>query len=273
LEESDGVPEQELEERKPLGTCGVSGAPWVPGRYFIVNDQRFPLEPESPTEFNSRNKLEFENLRLLSRALTHRSFLNENPEAIEDNERLEFLGDAVLDFLVGSWLYHHMPEMAEGRLTSLRAALVRNDQLALFARKINLGSALRLGKGESDSGGRHRSSVLGSGFEALVGAIYIDGGLEKVQKFLEPMLGEVIENLLLDNKDRDPKSQLQEFTQANGLGTPSYETLAVSGPDHLRTYKVKVVVGTEVYGYGEGHSKQAATKAAALDALARLELG
>jgi ribonuclease-3 len=198
--------------------------------------------------------------------------LNEHSEAIEDNERLEFLGDAVLDFLVGSWLYHHMPEMAEGRLTSLRAALVRNEQLAIFAKKINLGSALRLGKGEADSGGRVRSSVLGSAFEALVGAIYIDGGLEKVQEFLEPMLEEVIGNVLLDNKDRDPKSQLQEYTQAKGLGTPSYVTLAVSGPDHLRTYRVKVVVGEEIFGYGEGHSKQAATKSAAMDAIARLEI-
>lgn len=237
-----------------------------------MNDHHFPLEPETASEFNSRNELKFENLRLLSRALTHRSFLNEHPEVIEDNERLEFLGDAVLDFLVGSWLYNHMPEMAEGRLTSLRAALVRNEQLARFAKKINLGAAIRLGKGEADSGGRLRSSVLGSAFEALIGAIYIDGGLAKVQVFLEPMLEEVIENVLLDNKDLDPKSQFQEFTQANGLGTPSYETMDVSGPDHMRTYRVKAVVGEEVYGYGEGHSKQAATKAAALDALARLNL-
>ncbi len=237
-----------------------------------MNDTPYWLEPETPTEFNIRNNLDFQNLRLLSRALTHRSFLNEHPEAIEDNERLEFLGDAVLDFMVGSWLYHHMPEMAEGRLTSLRAALVRNEQLAVFAIKIDLGAALRLGKGEADSGGRLRSSVLGSGFEALIGAIYIDGGLEKVQEFLEPMLDEAIGNVLLDNKDRDPKSQLQEYTQANGLGTPSYVTLAVSGPDHLRTYRVKVVLGEEVYGIGEGRSKQAATKAAALDALVRLEI-
>ncbi|MFN2197090.1 MAG: ribonuclease III, partial [Anaerolineales bacterium] len=150
-----------------------------------MDTSRDLVETESPVDFNRRVGLSFNNLRLLTRALTHRSYLNEHPEAIEDNERLEFLGDAILDFLVGSWLYHHMPEMAEGRLTSLRAALVRNDRLAVFADEIDLGDALRLGKGEAESGGRHRASVLGSAFEALIGALYIDGGLDKVQTFVE----------------------------------------------------------------------------------------
>ena len=230
------------------------------------------MEPEAPSEFNRRNNLNFRNLRLLTRALTHRSYLNEHPEAIEDNERLEFLGDAILDFMVGSWLYNHMPEMAEGRLTSMRAALVRNEQLAVFAEHIDLGAALRLGKGEADSGGRHRSSVLGSGFEALVGALYLDGGLEKVQEFVEPVLAKSIKNVLRDNRDRDPKSQLQEYTQAKGMGTPDYVTVSVSGPDHQRIYEVEVVVGETVLGQGAGRSKQAATKAAALDAIDRLEI-
>jgi len=230
------------------------------------------MEPEAPSEFNRRNHLNFRNLRLLTRALTHRSYLNEHPEAIEDNERLEFLGDAILDFMVGSWLYNHMPEMAEGRLTSMRAALVRNEQLAVFAEHIDLGAALRLGKGEADSGGRHRSSVLGSGFEALVGALYLDGGLEKVQEFVEPVLAKSIKNVLRDNRDRDPKSQLQEYTQAKGMGTPNYVTVSVSGPDHQRIYEVEVVVGETVLGQGAGRSKQAATKAAALDAIDRLEI-
>lgn len=230
------------------------------------------FETESPVEFNRRTGLEFQNLRLLSRALTHRSYLNEHPEAIEDNERLEFLGDAVLDFLVGAWLYQHMPEMAEGRLTSLRAALVRNDQLAVFAEEIDLGDALRLGKGESESGGRQRTSVLGSAFEALVGALYIDGGLEKVQRFVEPMLEDAVDFILLDNKDRDSKSRLQEYTQANGLGTPVYTPVSMSGPDHQRIYVVNVVVNDQVIGQGQGRSKQAATKAAATDALKRLNL-
>jgi len=107
---------------------------------------------ESPQEFNARMGLGFENLMLLTRALTHRSYINENPHALEDNERLEFLGDAVLDFVVGAWLYHHYPEMSEGDLTLLRTALVRTEQLAEFARQIDLGSAIRLGQGEIVSG-------------------------------------------------------------------------------------------------------------------------
>lgn len=237
-----------------------------------MEESRENFELESPAAFNLRVGLGFNNLRLLTRALTHRSYLNEHPDAIEDNERLEFLGDAVLDFLVGAWLYQHMPEMAEGRLTSMRAALVRNDQLAEFADEIDLGNALKLGRGEADSGGRHRSSVLGSAFEALVGALYIDGGLEKVQQFIEPMLEEAVDYILLDNKDRDPKSRLQEYTQANGMGTPVYVPVSTSGPDHQRVYVVDVIVNEEVYGQGKGRSKQAATKAAAVDAIKRLQL-
>src|SRR5512136_1474202 len=124
---------------------------------------------ESPLEFSQRMGVKFNNIGLLTRALTHRSYFNEHKDAIEDNERLEFLGDAVLDFMVAAWLYHRFPEMAEGQLTRLRAALVGNEQLAEFAQSINLGSAMRLGHGEAENGGRDRLHLLGSTFEALVG--------------------------------------------------------------------------------------------------------
>ncbi len=129
------------------------------------------LVPEPPAELARRLGLRFTNPSLLSRALTHRSFINENANAMEDNERLEFLGDAVLDFVVGAWVYNRCPEMAEGDLTRLRSALVRNEQLAEFARQFDLGRSLRMGRGETVSGGRERDGVLGSGFEALIGAI------------------------------------------------------------------------------------------------------
>ena len=132
---------------------------------------------ESPLQFNQRVGLGFKNLALLTRALTHRSYINENPDAIEDNERLEFLGDAVLDFVVGAWLYHHYPEMAEGDLTLIRTALVRTEQLAEFARLIKLGKAMRLGQGEIASGGRTRNALLCAGFEALIGSYYLDQGI------------------------------------------------------------------------------------------------
>src|SRR5512137_2077853 len=129
---------------------------------------------ESPAALTKRLGLPFKNLLLLTRSLTHRSYINEHPEALEDNERLEFLGDAVLDFVSGAWLYNHFPEMAEGELTRMRSALVRTEQLAEFARAISLGAAMRLGKGEIAAKGRERDVLLCATFEALVGALYLE---------------------------------------------------------------------------------------------------
>ena len=206
----------------------------------------------------------------LSRALTHRSYLNEHPESLEDNERLEFLGDAVLDFLVGAWLYNRFPEMAEGNLTRLRAALVGNDQLADFARQIELGQAMLLGRGEDENGGRERSALLGSTFEALIGAIYLDRGLAVVQTYIEPFLEAACNQIMLGRKDHDPKSLLQEWAQSQGFGTPYYRTISADGPDHEKTFVVDVVIQDIVYGSGVGPSKQAAAKAAAKSAIADL---
>ncbi len=136
---------------------------------------------ETPEELANRLGLPFKDLLLLRRSLTHRSFINEHPESIEDNERLEFLGDAILDFLVGEWLYHRFPEMPEGDLTRMRSALVHTEQLADFARQLELGRGLRLGRGEVISGGRTRSALLCDEFEALIGAIYLDSGLNSVK--------------------------------------------------------------------------------------------
>ncbi|NTW44050.1 MAG: ribonuclease III, partial [Anaerolineaceae bacterium] len=130
---------------------------------------------ESPQELAERLSLQIGDWLLLSRALTHRSYLNEHPEALEDNERLEFLGDAVLDFVVGAWLYHRYPEMPEGDLTRMRSALVHTEQLAEFAVKIDLGRSMRLGRGEAQAGGRTRPALLCDTFEALIGALYLDG--------------------------------------------------------------------------------------------------
>ena len=141
-------------------------------------------ETESAADLAGRLGLRFENLHLLVRALTHRSFVNENQNAIEDNERLEFLGDAVLDFVVGAWVYNHFPEMQEGDLTRMRSALVRTDTLAEFARRLDLGSALRLGRGELASGGRQRDNLLCATFEALIGAMYLDAGIPVVESFV-----------------------------------------------------------------------------------------
>jgi ribonuclease-3 len=227
---------------------------------------------ESPQDFLQRVKLNFENIGLLTRALTHRSYLNENQGVLEDNERLEFLGDAILDFLVGAWLYNRFPEMAEGQLTRLRAALVGNHQLAEFAREINLGRALRLGKGEHDSGGRNRSALLGSAFEALMGAIYLDMGISAVKVFVEPLLEDAVSKILSARRDQDPKSKLQEWSQSQGFGTPNYRTISAIGPDHDKIFEVEVSINGHVYGHGRGPSKQMAAKYAAQVALESLEL-
>lgn len=225
-----------------------------------------------PEEVLSNLQSLFSNKSLLFRALTHRSYINEHPEALEDNERLEFLGDAVLDFLVGAWLYNHFPEMAEGGLTRLRAALVGNEQLAHFAHQIGLGEVLRLGKGEEDSGGSNRPALLGSTFEALIGALYLDQGIRAVMEFMEPFLKTSSEQILLERKDQDPKSLLQEWAQSQGHGTPYYRTSLTSGPDHDKIFEVEVLIRGKVYGRGSGHSKQAAAKAAARSVLTELEI-
>jgi len=216
-------------------------------------------------------RLTFEDKTLLLRALTHRSYLNENPNFIlEDNERLEFLGDAVLDFLTAEYLYHRFPEMREGELTSLRAALVRTESLADLARKIDLGHCLYLGHGEESGGGRHRLAVLCGAFEALIGALYLDQGLSAVEAFVKPLFDPEIEHILADNLDKDPKSLLQELSQAELEITPSYRTASESGPDHAKEFVVEAMIGRHVYGRGVGRSKQAAARAAAQDALVQL---
>jgi ribonuclease-3 len=225
---------------------------------------------ESPADFAVRAGLKFNNILLLSRALTHRSFLNEHNNAVEDNERLEFLGDAILDFVVGAWLYNRYPEMPEGDLTRMRSALVYTEQLANFGRKIGLGRAMRLGKGESQAGGRERPALLCDAFEAVIGAIYLDRGIDAVRDFISPMLEEASVLILAARSIDDPKSQFQEWAQSQGHQAPYYITRAAVGPDHSKMFEVDVMVGAKIFGSGTGTSKQAAAKSAARDALSRL---
>lgn len=230
-----------------------------------------PRDFETASELSRRLNLSFSNLSLLTRALTHRSYVNENPNSSQDNERLEFLGDAVLDFIVGAWVYHRFPEMPEGDLTKIRSALVRNDQLAAFARKLGLSHALRLGHGEFITGGSHRDALLGSTFEAVIGAIYLDSGLGAVEAFVNPLLEEARESIL--TRIHDPKSQLQEWAQAQKMGAPHYHTVATTGPDHARIFEVEVLINERVVGKGLGSSKHAAQHVAATDALNNLGIG
>ncbi|MBI5945147.1 MAG: ribonuclease III [Chloroflexi bacterium] len=245
------------------------------GVWRSLSSGRFPVvsvnharDVESASDLSRRLGLSFSNLSLLTRALTHRSYLNENSQAVEDNERLEFLGDAVLDFIVGAWVFNRFPEMPEGDLTKMRSALVRNDQLAKFARKLDLGRAMRLGRGEISSGGRDRDNLLGSAFEALIGALYLDSGLGAAEAFVNPRLEESRELVL--KEIHDPKSQLQEWSQSKKLGAPRYRVVGTSGPDHAVVFEMVVEIAGVEKGSGTGTSKGNAEHAAAQDALKNL---
>ena len=227
-------------------------------------------ETESAADLAERLGLHFSNLHLLVRAFTHRSYVNENQNALEDNERLEFLGDAVLDFVVGAWVYNHFPEMQEGDLTRMRSALVCTDTLAEFARHLDLGPALRLGRGELASGGRQRDNLLCATFEALIGAMYLDAGITAVERFVEPLLSDGSSKVISQEEIYDPKSTLQEWAQSNKLGTPRYVTTDATGPDHAKIFTLEVQINGKAYGQGGGSSKQAAAQVAAQAALETL---
>lgn len=221
--------------------------------------------------FQKQIGIQFQNEELLIRALTHRSFANEQEgDDIQDNERLEFLGDAVLDFIMTGVLYARYPDMPEGELTRLRSALVRTETLADLARDCNLGEVLRMGKGEESSGGRERRNILCDAFEALLAAIYLDQGLTAVQNFVVPLLLPMMDHILKEGLHIDARSTFQEWSQAVRNITPVYRVVDESGPDHEKEFLVEVLLEEEVAGEGSGRSKQSAAQAAAREALRRL---
>lgn len=209
---------------------------------------------------------DFKDESLLDLALTHRSWVNEHKGVRPSNERLEFLGDAVLEFVVSKELYKQFPDKEEGYLTALRANLVNTVSLAEVAKKLNLGPLLFLSKGEEESGGRTNPSLLADTVEAIIGAIFIDRGIDDAEKF-------IYDNLLVHAEKRateplkDPKSLLQEFVQSESLSAPKYQVASESGPDHDKKFVVEVLVSGEVWGRGEGKSKSTAEQKAAKDAL------
>ncbi|GAB4399025.1 MAG: ribonuclease III [Anaerolineales bacterium] len=225
-------------------------------------------EVETASSLNERLGLSFSNFSLLTAALTHRSYANEHQDGSMDNERLEFLGDAIIDLIAGEWAYRHFPELPEGNLTKIRAHLVKNENLARFAQQINLGAALRLGRGEKITGGNNRKSVLGSAFEALLGAIYLDADFEKAKRFFLPFI-EPLKDIVLEEVN-DPKSAFQEQVQALKLGPIAYHVVSATGPDHAKTYEVEVTVNGNVMGRGSGSSKATAEREAARDALKKI---
>jgi len=215
-------------------------------------------------KLQKHNHVKFKNALLLQQAMTHRSYVNEHAEEdLEDNERLEFLGDAVLDLLAGDMLYQRFPQMPEGDLTRLRAALVRTESLAALAQDCHIGEALRMGKGEENTGGRERANNLCGAFEAFIGALYLDRGIGDVREFMLPQMNRMLERVLAESLDRDARSQLQEWSQATFNLTPAYRLVSATGPEHEKEFTVEVLLGETVVGTGMGRSKQAASHAAA----------
>lgn len=219
-------------------------------------------------------QLSFQYPPLLQRAFIHRSYLNEITEAsdLQDNERLEFLGDAIITFIVSEELFEKFPDYPEGPLTNLRAALVRRETLARLAEQTTLGAFLWLGHGEEESGGRDRPATLCAVFEALVGAIYVDQGIDAARNFVLPIMRKELKRIEEYALDKDPKSRLQEWVQSNKNLTPRYKEIEKFGPDHAKTFVMQVSIGGELYGVAQGRSKQEATQAAAAMALHKLEL-
>jgi ribonuclease III len=216
--------------------------------------------------------LEFHDHTLLQRAFIHRSYLNElldEHEDLSDNERLEFLGDAVLSYVVSERLYALFPIENEGDLTNLRSALVRRETLARLAVELQLGDYLFLGHGEEESGGRTRPATLCGTFEALLGAVYLDLGIEAVKQAVFTLLDKDIARLQAATHTKDPKSRLQEHAQATFNFTPRYKVAESIGPDHAKHFVMLVLVNGRAWGVGQGRSKQEAAQQAAAMALHR----
>ena len=214
---------------------------------------------------------EFKDLDLLELAFVHRSFVNEHRDAKESNERLEFLGDAVLELVTTEFLFQEFPGKTEGELTALRSALVKGETLAEISRELDLGTHLKLSKGEARSGGSDKPYLLANVFEAVLGAVYLDGGFEKarevVHEFLFPKLPKIIES----NAQVDAKSEFQELAQARLAITPDYKVLSENGPDHDKVFEMGAYVGKDLYGRGSGGSKQDAEQEAAKEALKKIK--
>ena len=216
----------------------------------------------------------FNNQGLLRQALVHGSFLNEQGgSSLDSYERMEFLGDAVLELVISAEIYHRLPQLPEGQLTKIRAGLVCRESLSLAAQHMNLGSFLLLGKGEGASGGRKRDSILEAAFEAVVAAIYLDQGYEPVRGFILKSLHDSLEDACLrGSSPENPKSALQEHFQGRGKPAPRYQLVSAEGPDHNPVFTIKVLIGDEIIGAGRGGKKADAERAAALDALQKTAL-
>lgn len=222
-------------------------------------------------EFQKQISVTFSDEKLLKQAFVHRSYLNESEDFTVSNERLEFLGDAVLSFITSDFLYRTYPQFPEGILTNIRSALVKTKTLSTAAQALHLGEHLLLSHGEESSGGRHNDSLLADCFEALLGAIYLDRGIDAARTFLETFLLPQTDEIIKNKAYIDFKSLLQEIVQENTKLSPTYRVIKSEGPDHNKTFWVEVITGDTVLGSGSGKSKQEAEQKAATEALEKMQ--
>lgn len=217
-------------------------------------------------------KIDFKNKDLLKESLTHRSYLNENPGwKISHNERLEFLGDAVLELAVTENLFGRFPDYPEGQLTSLRASLVNSQTMAMIAKELDLESHILLSRGESKDMGKARDVILANAMEAVIGAIYLDKGYEAAKNLIgEFVIGRHLDEIIKNGLYKDPKSQLQEVVQEKFKMTPIYQVIGEEGPDHKKNFKMGVYFADKLIAEGEGYSKQDAEIEAAKNAIKSL---
>lgn len=224
------------------------------------------MDNSKESQVEERVGITFNDKSFLHRAFVHRSFLNEKRDEKESNERLEFLGDAVLEFLVSNHIFAHFPNQDEGHLTALRSKLVNTTSLAQTARQLELGEALYLSHGEEQSGGRSNTGLLANTVEALLGAIFLDQGMNKAKEFVDSFILSKLPETVKESL-KDPKSLLQEYVQAKGLPTPQYKVISEVGPDHAKEFTIEVLVDKKPLGKGSGSSKKTATQDAAAKAL------
>jgi len=218
-----------------------------------------------------KNLPKFKNTRLFEQAFTHRSFLNETKEKMPSNERLEFLGDSILSFVVSQYLYETYQDFDEGMLTNLRSLLVNTKSLAEVSKRLSLGEFLKLSKGEEESQGRQNQSLLADCYEAFIGGLFLDQGLPATKEFIATTLLLKAAVLAKKNVLKDPKSLLQEYAQAQKYASPNYRVLLEEGPAHAKLFTIGAYVGDKLMGTGKGKSKQEAEEQAAEEALEKMK--
>lgn len=222
------------------------------------------------TLYRMQNLPKFKNQQLLENAFIHRSYLNETKSQLKSNERLEFLGDSILSFIISGHLFATYPDFDEGILTNLRSLVVNTKSLAKSAEILDFGKHLKLSRGEEESNGRYNESILANTFEAFIGALFLDQGIDVVRDFLTTNIIPKIDEYVQKKEFKDPKSLLQEHVQAKKQNSPIYKVLNETGPAHAKTFTIGVFVEEKQFGTGVGHSKQEGEELAAKEALEKI---